>query len=75
MPYDDFLTNTIGTMNLLTATKIYCPDAPFIFTSTNKVYGDNPNKLPITESAFRFDFYETNGINEKMSIEIGRAHV
>jgi len=69
MPYDDFLTNTVGTMNLLTATKIYCPDAPFIFTSTNKVYGDNPNKLPITESAFRFDFYETNGINEKMSID------
>ena len=45
----DFSINATGTLNLLELTKNYCPDAPFIFMSTNKVYGDNPNRLNIYE--------------------------
>ena len=48
-PVIDFNVNASGTLNLLELTKIYCPDSPFIFMSTNKVYGDNPNKLSIIE--------------------------
>ena len=48
-PFIDFDINAKGTLNLLELTKIYCPDSPFIFMSTNKVYGDNPNKLPLIE--------------------------
>ena len=48
-PFLDFSVNATGTLNLLELTKRYCPDAPFIFMSTNKVYGDNPNKLKIYE--------------------------
>jgi len=44
-PILDFNVNATGTLNLLEMTKLFCPDAPFIFMSTNKVYGDNPNKL------------------------------
>ena len=45
----DFDINAKGTLNLLELTKLYCPSAPFIFMSTNKVYGDNPNFLPLVE--------------------------
>ena len=48
-PILDFNVNATGTLNLLELTKLYCPDTPFIFMSTNKVYGDNPNKLKINE--------------------------
>ena len=48
-PILDFNINATGTLNLLELTKKYCPEAPFIFMSTNKVYGDNPNKLRIVE--------------------------
>ena len=48
-PFLDFNVNATGTLNLLELTKKYCPEAPFIFVSTNKVYGDNPNKLKIYE--------------------------
>ena len=48
-PFVDFEINAKGTLNLLELTKIYSPSSPFIFMSTNKVYGDNPNKLPLTE--------------------------
>jgi CDP-paratose 2-epimerase len=48
-PILDFNVNATGTLNLLELTKKYCPSAPFIFMSTNKVYGDNPNKLKILE--------------------------
>ena len=48
-PILDFNVNATGTLNLLELTKLYCPDSPFIFMSTNKVYGDNPNKLKINE--------------------------
>ena len=48
-PILDFNINATGSLNLLELTKRYCPKAPFIFMSTNKVYGDNPNKLKISE--------------------------
>tara|TARA_Y100001970_G_scaffold294070_1_gene446482 strand:+ start:8653 stop:9699 length:1047 start_codon:yes stop_codon:yes gene_type:complete len=71
--FEDFDINAKGTINLLELTKKYCYDAPFIFMSTNKVYGDNPNKLPLVEKKTRWEiknnhFYR-NGINEKMSID------
>ena len=72
-PIIDFNVNATGTLNLLELTKNYCSDAPFIFMSTNKVYGDNPNKLNIIEKKTRFElklnsqYYK--GINEKFSID------
>jgi CDP-paratose 2-epimerase len=44
-PVVDYSVNAVGTLNLLEATRLNCPEAPFIFTSTNKVYGDTPNRL------------------------------
>src|SRR5881394_1603768 len=49
IPYDDFDVNAVGTLNLLVAARDYCPESPFCFTSTNKVYGDRPNCLPLVE--------------------------
>ena len=49
-PKCDFTINALGTLNLLELTKKYCPDAVFIFVSTNKVYGDTPNHLPLKEN-------------------------
>ena len=69
----DFEINAKGTLNLLELTKIYCPDTPFIFMSTNKVYGDNPNKLPLLEKSTRWEIKNNhkfkNGIDESMSID------
>src|SRR4029450_7519950 len=48
-PQTDFTINANGTLNLLEAARKFCPEAPFIFTSTNKVYGDTPNRLPLRE--------------------------
>ena len=72
IPYDDFDTNAVGTLNLLEAARQFCPESPFIFMSTNKVYGDAPNHILLKEEATRwvFDdpFYE-NGISESFSID------
>ena len=69
----DFDVNARGTLNLLELTKLYCPDAPFIFMSTNKVYGDNPNYLPLVEKKTRWEIKNNhkfrNGIDETMSID------
>src|SRR5215468_8169419 len=54
-PFVDFSINAGGTLNLLEATRLYCPQAPFIFTSTNKVYGDAPNRLPLVEQSSRWE--------------------
>jgi CDP-paratose 2-epimerase len=73
-PFTDFSVNATGTLNLLEATRNFCPDAVFIFTSTNKVYGDTPNRLPLLELDTRWEldthhpFYK-NGIDETMSID------
>ena len=72
-PFIDFEINAKGTLNLLELTKLYCPDAPFIFMSTNKVYGDNPNFLPIYEKKTRWEIKKNhrlkNGIDETMSVD------
>src|ERR1700728_1687091 len=54
-PQTDFTVNANGTLNLLEAARTHCPDATFIFTSTNKVYGDRPNFLPLVELETRLE--------------------
>ena len=72
-PFIDFDINAKGTLNLLELTKLYAPNAPFLFMSTNKVYGDNPNKLPLIEKKTRWELKKSHkyqrGINETMSID------
>jgi CDP-paratose 2-epimerase len=72
-PHTDFGVNAVGTLNLLEATRQHCPDAAFIFTSTNKVYGDTPNRLPLEEKEKRWEIEAShpywNGIDETMSID------
>ena len=73
-PLTDFTVNANGTLNLLELTRLYCPHSVFIFTSTNKVYGDTPNTLPLLELESRYEIDEShhyfeNGINEQMSID------
>ncbi|MBL6861291.1 MAG: NAD-dependent epimerase/dehydratase family protein [Candidatus Pelagibacter bacterium] len=72
-PFIDFDINARGTLNLLELTKIYASDAPFIFMSTNKVYGDNPNKLPLIEKKTRWEIKSSHkynlGIDETMSVD------
>jgi CDP-paratose 2-epimerase len=72
-PHTDFSVNAVGTLNLLEAARQNCPDATFIFTSTNKVYGDHPNSLPLLELDTRWELPEDhewfNGITTEMSID------
>jgi CDP-paratose 2-epimerase len=72
-PVTDFTVNANGTLNLLEATRHFCPEAVFIFTSTNKVYGDIPNSLPLIEQDSRWEISPghtySNGIREDMSID------
>jgi len=73
-PFTDFSVNANGTLNMLEMNRLHCPDAVFIFTSTNKVYGDNPNYLPLVELETRWEIdqnhpYFENGIDEKLSID------
>lgn len=73
-PFTDFSVNANGTLNLLELTRQICSDAVFIFTSTNKVYGDNPNFLPLMELDNRWEIdsnhkYFANGIDEGFSID------
>ena len=73
-PITDFGVNALGTVHLLELTRQYCSEAVFIFTSTNKVYGDNPNFLPLVEKETRWEVdeshpYFANGIDENMSLD------
>lgn len=72
-PHTDFTVNANGTLVLLENTRQFCPDAVFIFCSTNKVYGDNPNNLPLIEHDSRWEIEKTHpyfqGIDETMSID------
>ncbi len=72
-PVTDFTVNANGTLNLLEATRSFAPQASFIFTSTNKVYGDAPNRLPLVEQARRFEIDPghtyASGIREDMSLD------
>lgn len=72
-PFTDFSVNATGTLVMLENMRKHCPEAVFIFTSTNKVYGDTPNNLPLVELENRWELPEDhhfyNGINESMSID------
>ena len=72
-PLTDFSINATGTLILLENFRKYCPEAVFIFTSTNKVYGDTPNKLPLIEKETRYELPKDHryykGINETMSVD------
>lgn len=79
-PLTDFSVNATGTLVLLEATRKYCPDASFIFTSTNKVYGDTPNVLPLIEKQTRWEIaedhqYFEHGIDESMTIDNSKHSV
>lgn len=81
-PFEDFEVNAVGTLNLLEACRRYVPDAVFCFASTNKVYGDAPNELPMTEKPTRYEFSDGglaamgfrdwHGIDEFTSIDRSR---
>jgi len=72
-PHTDFAVNAVGTLNLLEAARAHCPDATFIFMSTNKVYGDRPNLLPLVDRGTRLDLPDDHayhsGIPTSMSID------
>lgn len=72
-PFTDFSVNATGTLVMLENMRLHCPDAVFIFTSTNKVYGDTPNNLPLIELEKRWELPEDHayykGIDESMSID------
>ena len=72
IPFDDFEVNALGTLNLLEATRQFVREAPFVFTSTNKVYGDGPNTVRLLEKAKRYEFADptyADGIPESFSVD------
>jgi CDP-paratose 2-epimerase len=72
IPFDDFDTNAVGTLNLLEAVRQSCPESPFVHMSTNKVYGDRPNSIDLQELETRWDYNDpnySNGIPEGFSID------
>ena len=72
IPFDDFDTNAVGTLNLLEAARQACPESPFIHMSTNKVYGDAPNRIPLVELDTRWDYADpefAHGIPETFTID------
>ena len=72
IPILDFEVNALGTLNLLEATRQHCPEAVFVFLSTNKVYGDAPNEIPLTELDTRYDYARPEdraGVNETCRID------
>lgn len=71
-PFDDFDVNAGGTLALLEAARQVCPESPFIFTSTNKVYGDAPNEIPLVEQATRYEYArkeDWNGVDESCRVD------
>jgi len=74
IPLTDFEINAVATVTLLEATRLHCPEAVFILLSTNKVYGDAPNELPLVETATRWDYArpgDFHGISEECRIDRG----
>jgi CDP-paratose 2-epimerase len=72
IPFEDFDTNAVGTLNLLEAARRACPDSPFVLMSTNKVYGDAPNLIPLRELETRWDYGDpafAHGIAETLTID------
>src|SRR5215472_7047143 len=77
-PFDDFDVNAVGTLNLLEATRRYAVESPFVFMSTNKVYGDAPNELPLVELRTRWDYAnlgDHHGIAESMRIDASKHSI
>lgn len=79
-PLTDFGVNALGTLHMLEMTRKHCPSATFIFTSTNKVYGDTPNALPLVEGETRWNVashhpYAQYGIDETMSIDASKHSI
>ncbi len=75
IPFDDFDTNAVGTLNLLEAARRSCPESPFVHMSTNKVYGDRPNTIALKELETRWDFADPDyfdGIPEDFSIDASK---
>jgi CDP-paratose 2-epimerase len=71
-PFDDFEVNAVGTLNLLEAARRACPESPFVFMSTNKVYGDAPNELALVELETRYDYADPalrEGIDESCRVD------
>lgn len=78
IPFDDFDVNAVGTLNLLEAARRACPESPFIHMSTNKVYGDRPNSIPLRELATRWDYADAayaHGIPEDFPIDQSKHSV
>ena len=72
IPFLDFEVNALGTLHMLEAARQFCPESPFIYMSTNKVYGDRPNTIPLRELTTRWDYADPafeNGIAEDFSID------
>jgi len=72
IPFDDFETNAVGTLNLLEAVRTWCRESPFVFMSTNKVYGDRPNTIALDEGPTRWDYGDAafaDGIPETFSVD------
>lgn len=72
IPFDDFDINAVGTLNLLESTRQFAPEAPFVYLSTNKVYGDAPNEIPMVELETRWDYSDPTyqqGIPESFRID------
>src|SRR2546430_10900627 len=69
-PFDDFDVNAVGTLNLLEAARRSCPESPFFFLSTNKVYGDAPNELELVELETRWDYADgRDGVDESCRVD------
>ena len=71
-PFDDFEVNAVATLNMLEAARSHCPESPFVFLSTNKVYGDAPNELELVELETRWDYADPaqrDGIDELQRID------
>lgn len=71
-PFDDFDVNAVGTLNLLEAARQSCPESPFVTMSTNKVYGDAPNEIPVVEQDTRYEYArpeDYNGVDESCRID------
>lgn len=72
IPFDDFETNAVGTLNLLEAARQHCKESPFVFMSTNKVYGDLPNTIALAELPTRWDYADRafeHGVPETFSVD------
>ncbi len=77
-PFDDFDVNAVGTMNVLEVTRLHSPDAVFVLLSTNKVYGDAPNELPLVELEHRWEYARPEdyaGVTEAMRIDQSKHSV